>query len=91
MQNKVTGRLYGDNLCFFQCLALHDRHTLRHLEKATKEAFQKYRAAGLTEQPLTTFNGVTLENVHDAEQGFEKLIFVYSMVPGKVDDEDDDN
>ena len=67
VRNKRNGTLYQDNLCFFRCLALDDGYTIRNFERATKQAFQKYSDAGLSDQTLDTFTGVTLEDVHDAE------------------------
>ena len=56
---------YVDNLCLFRCLGLH-------LDHDQKTLYTKY-----TDQPVETFEGVTVDKLHKAETIFEVNITVY--------------
>ena len=57
---------YVDNLCLFRCLGLHLDHD------------QKTLSAKYTDQPVETFGGVTVDELHKAEKMFEVNITVYN-------------
>ena len=56
---------YVDNLCLFRCLGLHLGHDAKML-------YDKY-----TDQPVETFEGVTVDELHKVETMFEVNIIVY--------------
>ena len=56
---------YVDNRCLFRCLGLH-------LDHDPKTLYAKY-----TDQPVETFEGVTVDELHKAETIFEVNITVY--------------
>ena len=56
---------YVDKLCLFRCLGLHLGHEAKML-------YAKY-----TDQPVETFEGVTVDELHKVETMFEVNIIVY--------------
>ena len=61
------GRPYVDNLCLFRCMGLHLGHDPNTL-------YAKY-----TDQPVETFEGVTIDELQKAETLFEVNIIVYKL------------
>ena len=57
---------YVDNLCLFRCLGLHLGHD-------PKTLYAKY-----TDQPVETFEGVTVDELNKAETMFEVNVIVYT-------------
>ena len=65
---KIThSRPYVDNLCLFRCLGLHLGHD-------PKALYAKY-----TDQPVETFEGVTIDELQKVETLFEVNIIVYKL------------
>ena len=62
------GAIYNDNLCLFQCLALH----------LGREAAALY--AEYTDTSVHDFAGVTLDDLHKVESKFETNVVVYQLV-----------
>ena len=60
-------RPYVDNLCLFGCLGLH-------LDQNAKTLYAKY-----TDEPVQTFEGVTIDELHKVETLFEVNIIVYKL------------
>ena len=60
-------RPYVDNLCMFRCLGLH-------LDQNAKTLYAKY-----TDEPVETFEGVTIDELHKVETLFEVNIIVYKL------------
>ena len=58
---------YVDNLCLFRCLGLH-------LDQNAKTLYAKY-----TDEPVETFEGVTIDELHKVETLFEVNIIVYKL------------
>ena len=61
------GRPYVDNLCLFRCMGLHLGHDPNTL-------YAKY-----TDQPVETFEGVTINELQKAETLFEVNVIVYKL------------
>ena len=61
------GRPYVDNLCLFRCMGLHLGHDPNTL-------YAKY-----TDQPVETFEGVTIDELQKVEILFEVSIIVYKL------------
>ena len=60
-------RPYVDNLCLFRCIGLH-------LDQNAKTLYAKY-----TDEPVETFEGVTIDELHKVESLFEVNIIVYKL------------
>ena len=60
-------RPYVDNLCLFRCIGLH-------LDQNAKTLYAKY-----TDEPVETFEGVTIDELHKVETLFEVNIIVYNL------------
>ena len=60
-------RPYVDNLCLFRCIGLH-------LDQNAKTLYAKY-----TDEPVETFEGVTIDELHKVESLFEVNILVYKL------------
>ena len=60
-------RPYVDNLCLFRCIGLH-------LDQNAKTLYAKY-----TDEPVETFEGVTIDELHKVETLFEVNIIVYKL------------
>ena len=58
---------YVDNLCLFRCLGLHLGHD-------PKTLYAKY-----IDQPVETFEGVIIDELHKVETLFEVNIIVYKL------------
>ena len=67
LEKDYHGRPYVDNLCLFRCLGLH-------LGQDAKTLYAKY-----TDQPVDTFEGVTIDELHKVETLFEVNIIVYKL------------
>ncbi|XP_078359971.1 uncharacterized protein LOC144644372 [Oculina patagonica] len=81
--DKRTGQLYDDNLCYFRCLARHLGCGLRNLEGKTKQLASSFLA---TLDHPETFIGVTLPELHSLDKLFGIHTFVYSLgKDGKVE------
>ena len=78
-RNRHTGKRYDDNLCFFRCVALHHSNVKNsgHLERDTQHFLHRFRE-GVGNQNV---NGVTLDDLGEAERIFEMNIQVYSLIP----------
>ena len=61
------GRPYVDDLCLFRCMGLHLGHDPNTL-------YAKY-----TDQPVETFEGVTIDELQKADILFEVNIIVYKL------------
>ena len=60
-------RPYVDNLCLFRCIGLH-------LDQNAKTLYAKY-----TDEPVETFEGVTIDELHKVESLFEVNIIGYKL------------
>ena len=67
LEKDHHGRRYVDNLCLFRCMGLHLSHDPNTL-------YAKY-----TDQPVETFEGVTIDELHKVEPLFEVNIIVYKL------------
>ena len=67
LENDHHSRPYVDNLCLFRCLGLHLGHD-------PKALYAKY-----TDQPVETFEGVTIDELQKVETLFEVNIIVYKL------------
>ncbi|CAH3132565.1 unnamed protein product [Porites lobata] len=83
--NRRTGKIYGDNLCFFRALALHNGSHTKNLERDAKHYYEKYREFFPEKKK---FCGVKLKELIDLEHLYEVNIFVYSLEPTKPDGEE---
>ena len=63
------GVIYRDNLCLFRCLGLH-------LGRDVTTLYEEY-----TDQPVDTFEGVTIDELHKVEATFDVNVCVYKLVP----------
>ena len=68
LEKDHHGRPYVDNLCLFRCMGLHLGHDPNTL-------YAKY-----TDQPVETFEGVTIDELQKAETLFEVNIIVYKLI-----------
>ena len=59
-KDKLAGKLYADNLCYFRCLARYQGCGLANLERKTKELASRYFAT--VEHP-ESFAGVQLRDL----------------------------
>ena len=69
METDGNGRPYIDNLCLFRCLGLH-------LGRDVTTLYEEY-----TDQPVDTFEGVTIDELHKVEATFDVNVCVYKLVP----------
>ena len=67
LEKDHHGRPYVDNLCLFRCRGLHLGHDPNTL-------YAKY-----TYQPVDTFDGVTIDELHKVEPLFQVNIIVYKL------------
>ena len=67
LQKDHQSRPYVDNLCLFRCMGLHLGHDPSIL-------YAKY-----TDQPVETFEGVTIDELQNVETLFEVNIIVYEL------------
>ena len=67
LEKDHHGRPYVDNLCLFRCMGLHLGHDPNTL-------YAKY-----TDQPVETFEGVTIDELQKVETLFEVNIIVYKL------------
>ena len=67
LEKDHYGRPYVDNLCLFRCVGLHLGHDPNTL-------YAKY-----TDQPVETFEGVTIDELQKVETLFEVNIIVYKL------------
>ena len=67
LEKDHYGRPYIDNLCLFRCMGLHLGHDPNTL-------YAKY-----TDQPVETFEGVTIDELQKVETLFEVNIIVYKL------------
>ena len=67
LEKDHHSRPYVDNLCLFRCLGLHLGHD-------PKALYAKY-----TDQPVETFEGVTIDELQNVETLFEVNIIVYKL------------
>ena len=67
LEKDHHSRPYVDNLCLFRCMGLHLGHDPNTL-------YAKY-----TDQPVETFEGVTIEELQKVESLFEVNIIVYKL------------
>ena len=67
LEKDHHSRPYVDNLCLFRCLGLHLGHD-------PKALYAKY-----TDQPVGTFEGVTIDELQKVETLFEVNIIVYKL------------
>ena len=67
LEKDHHSRPYVDNLCLFRCLGLHLGHD-------PKALYAKY-----TDQPVETFEGVTIDELQKVETLFEVNIIVYKL------------
>ena len=67
LEKDHYGRPYVDNLCLFRCMGLHLGHDPNTL-------YAKY-----TDQPVETFEGVTIDELQKVETLFEVNIIVYKL------------
>ena len=75
IKNAHTGQFYTDNLCFFRCLARAHGHKVKALERPTENLLQVYKTA--TRNPRV--NGMTIDDLDEAERVFEIKIQVYTL------------
>ena len=69
LETDGNGRPYIDNLCLFRCLGLH-------LGRDVTTLYEEY-----TDQPVDTFEGVTIDELHKVEATFDVNVCVYKLVP----------
>ena len=69
LETDGNGRPYIDNLCLFRCLGLH-------LGRGVTTLYEEY-----TDQPVDTFEGVTIDELHKVEATFDVNVCVYKLVP----------
>ena len=69
LETDGNGRPYIDNLCLFRCLGLH-------LGRDVTTLYEEY-----TDQPVDTFEGVTIDELHKIEATFDVNVCVYKLVP----------
>lgn len=74
--DQETGKLYADNLYYFQCLARHHGCSLKNLERKTKELASRYFTT--LENP-ESFAGVHLRDLHNLDKLFGIHTFIYSL------------
>ena len=67
LETDGNGRPYIDNLCLFRCLGLH-------LGRDVTTLYEEY-----TDQPVDTFEGVTLEDLSKIEATFDVNVVVYKL------------
>ena len=67
LEKDHQSRPYVDNLCMFRCMGLHLGHDPNTL-------YAKY-----TDQPVDTFEGVTIDELQKVETLFEVNIIVYKL------------
>ena len=67
LEKDHYSRQYVHNLCIFRCLGLHLGHD-------PKTLYAKY-----TDQPVETFEGVIIDELHKVETMFEVNIIVYKL------------
>ena len=67
LEKDHHSRPYVDNLCLFRCLGLHLGH------------YPKTLYAKFTNQPVETFEGVTIDELHKVETLFDVNIIVYKL------------
>ena len=67
LEKDHHGRPYVDNLCLFHCLGLH-------MGQDVKTLYAKY-----TDQPVDTFEGLTIDELHKVEALFEVNSIVYKL------------
>ena len=68
LEKDLHCRPYVDNLCLFRCIRLH-------LDQNAKTLYAKY-----TDEPVETFEGVTIDELHKVETLFEVNIIVYKLI-----------
>ena len=69
LETDGNGRPYIDNLCLFRCLGLH-------LGRDVTTLYEEY-----TDQPVDTFEGVTIDELHKVEATFDVNVCEYKLVP----------
>ena len=69
LETDGNGRPYIDNLFLFRCLGLH-------LGRDVTTLYEEY-----TDQPVDTFEGVTIDELHKVEATFDVNVCVYKLVP----------
>ena len=69
LETDGNGRPYIDNLCLFRCLGLH-------LGRDVTTLYEEY-----TDQPVDTFEGVIIDELHKVEATFDVNVCVYKLVP----------
>ena len=65
---------YNDNICLFQCLALHQGCDVRHLEATVVTLYTKY-----TDTSVHDFAGVTIDDLSKIEATFGVNVVVYKL------------
>ena len=68
LETDGNGRPYIDNLCLFRCLGLY-------LGRDVTTLYEEY-----TDQPVDTFEGVTIDELHKVEATFDVNVCVYKLV-----------
>ena len=82
-EEKKTGKLYADHLCYFRCLARHRGCGLKNLERKTRELASTYLAT--LEHP-ESFAGVRLRDLHALDDLFAMHTLVCALgEDGKVE------
>lgn len=83
LEKNVKGKVYGDNLCYFRCLARYRGKEVNNLERLTKELAGKYFT---TLKNPEKFSGIRLEDLNSLDELFHVHTFVYSLEEnGKVE------
>lgn len=83
LEKDTKGKVYGDNLCYFRCLARFKGEKLTNLEKRTKTLAAQYFS---TVKNPEKFGGIHLKDLASLDKLFDIHTFVYSLKEnGKVE------
>ena len=82
--NRITKEPFNDNLCVFRCLALHEGHNIRTLEKITKRYFRQW--VKFKKMPERNFSGLRLDEkeIELFEKCFSVNINIYELNENRV-------
>lgn len=76
LEKNTKGKVYGDNLCYFRCLARFKGEKLPKLEKLTKTLAKQYFS---TLKNPEKFSGIHLKDLASLDELFDIHTFVYSL------------
>ncbi|KAJ8019317.1 hypothetical protein HOLleu_42159 [Holothuria leucospilota] len=83
--NTKTHEIFKDNLCLFRCLAHHLKTNLGICNERPTDPFAKWQAANGGRASVSTFKGVSFQELGDIEKLFKCNIYMYNLKPEEVD------